>query len=174
MMLSIFLCAHWPPIIFGKTSSGFLPTVLLLLFSHQVTSDCLQPHELKHSRLPCPSLSPRVCSNSRPLSQWCYLTILCCPLLLLPSIFSNIRVFSSELVLHIRWPKYWSFSFSISLLPMNIQGWFPLGLTGLLSLLSKGLSSVFSNTTMRKHQFFGSQPSLWSNSYIRTWLLEKP
>ena len=100
--------------------------------------------------------------------------ILCCPILLSPSIFPSIRGFSNELALHIRWPKYWSFSFSISLLPMNIQGWFPLGLTDLISLLSKGLSRVFSNTTMRKHQLFGSQPSLWSNSHICTWLLEKP
>ena len=83
--------------------------------------------------------------------------ILCCPLLLLPSIFPSIRVFSNELVLCIRWPKFWSFSFR-SVLPMNIQGRFPLGLTGLISLQSKGLSRVF-NTTVQKHQFFGAQPS---------------
>ena len=71
--------------------------------------------------------------------------ILCCPLLLLPSIFPSIRVFSNELALHIRWPKYWSFNFSISP-PMNIQGWFPLGLTSLISVQPKGLSWVFSNT----------------------------
>ena len=63
---------------------------------------------------------------------------------------------------------------SVSVLPMNIQGWFPLGLTGLIALLSKGLSRVFSSTTVQKHQFFGTQPSLCSNSHIRTWLLEKP
>ena len=97
--------------------------------------------------------------------------ILCHPLFFLPSIFPSIRVFSSELVLCIRWPKYWSFSFS---LPMNIQDWFPLGLTGLISLQSKGLSRVFSNTTAPKHWFFGIQPSLWSNSHIHAWLLEKP
>ena len=97
----------------------------------------------------------------------------CCPLLLLPSIFSSIRVFSSELVFHIRWPNYWSFSFSIS--PCNeYSGLISLGLTGLISLQSKGFSRVFSNTTIRKHQFFSAQPSLWSNSYIHTWLLEKP
>ena len=79
--------------------------------------------------------------------------ILCCPLLL-PSIFPSIRVFSSESVLHIRWPKYWSFR--TSSLPMSIQGWFPLGLTGLISLQPKGLSRVFSNTTIQKHQFFGA------------------
>ena len=79
--------------------------------------------------------------------------ILCRPLLLLPSIFPSIRVISNESVLPIRWPKYWS-SASASVLPMNIQDWFPLGLTGLISLQSKGLSRVFSNTTVQKHQFF--------------------
>ena len=83
--------------------------------------------------------------------------ILCCPFLLLPSIFPSIRVFSKMSVLCIRWPKYQSFSFSIS--PSNeIQDWFPLGLTGLISLQSKGLSRIFSNTTVQKHQFFGIQP----------------
>ena len=96
-----------------------------------------------------------------------YLT-LCHSLLLLPSIFPIIRVFSNKSALLIRWPKYWSFSFSIS-----IQGWFPLGWTVLIFLQSKGLSRVF-RTTVQKHWFFGSQPSLWSNSHIHTWLLEKP
>ena len=85
--------------------------------------------------------------------------ILCRPLLLPPSIFPRIRVFSNESVLHIRWPKYWSFSFSIS--PSNeYSGLFPLGWTGWISLLSKGLSRVFSNTTLQKHQFFSAQLSL--------------
>ena len=97
--------------------------------------------------------------------------IFCHPLLLLPSIFPSIRVFSNASALHIRWPKYWS---SASVLPMNIQGWFPLGLTGLISLLSKGLSRVLSSTTIWKHQFFGAQPSSQSNSHIPTWPLEKP
>ena len=79
--------------------------------------------------------------------------ILCCTFLLLPSVFPSIRVFSNKSALCIRWPKYWSFSFSI--LPMTIQEWFPLGWTGLISLQSKGLSRVFSNTTVQKHQFFG-------------------
>ena len=82
--------------------------------------------------------------------------ILCLPLLLLPLIFPRIRVFSNELALHIRWPKYWSFS---SVLPMNSQGWFPLGLTGSISLMSKGLSRVFSSITIQKHQFFSTQTS---------------
>ena len=97
---------------------------------------------------------------------------LCHPLLL-PSIFPSIRVFSNESVLCIRRPEYWSFSFS-TVLAMNIQDWFPLGLTGLISLLSKGLSRVFSNITVQKHQFFSAQLSLYSNSHIHTWLLEKP
>ena len=92
---------------------------------------------------------------------------LCCPLLLPPSIFPSIRVFSSELALPIRWQKYWSFSFSIS--PLNeYSGQIPLELTGLISLQSKGLSRVFSNTTVQKHQFFCTQLSLLSNSHIHT------
>ena len=97
--------------------------------------------------------------------------IFCHPLLLLPSIFPSIRVFSNESVLCIRWPKYWSFSASASVLSMNIQDWFPLRLTGWISLQSKGLSRVFSNTTIQKHQFFSAQLSLQSNSHIHMWLL---
>ena len=84
--------------------------------------------------------------------------ILCHPFLFLPSIFPRIRVFSNESVLHIMWPKYWSFSFSISPSSVYIQDWFPLGLTCLTSLLSQGLLRVFSNTTVQKHQLFGAQP----------------
>ena len=98
---------------------------------------------------------------------------LCRPLLLLPSVFPSIRIFSNESVLCIRWPKQWSFS-STSVLPMNIQDWFPLGLSNWISLQSKEVSTVFYSTTVQKHQFFGTQPSLWSNSHIHTWLLEKP
>ena len=100
--------------------------------------------------------------------------ILCHLFLFLPSIFPSIRVFSNELTLHIRWPKNWSFSFSTS--PSNEYSGliYLLGLIGLISLLFKGLSRVFSSTTVWKHQFLGTQPSLWSNSHIHTWLLEKP
>ena len=95
----------------------------------------------------------------------------CHPLLLLPSIFPSIRVFSGESTLLIRWPKYWSFSIS----PSNeYSGLFPLGWTGWISLQSKGLSRVFSNTTVQKHQLFSAQLSLWSNSHIHTSLLKKP
>ena len=98
--------------------------------------------------------------------------ILCHPLILLPSIFPNIRVFSNETALRIRWPKYWS-SASASVLPMKTQDWPLLGWTGWISLQSKGLSRVFSNTTVQKHQFFCTQLSLKSNSHIHTWPLGK-
>ena len=93
--------------------------------------------------------------------------ILCHPFLLLPSIFPSIRVFSNESVLHIRWPKYWSFSFSISA-SNQYSGLIPLGLIGLISLQSKGLSRVFSTTTVQKRQFFCTQLSSQSNSHIHT------
>ena len=96
----------------------------------------------------------------------------CRPILLLPSIFPSIRVFFNESVLHIRWPKYWSFSFSISP-SVNIQDWFPLGLTGLISLQSEGLSRVFANVIVQKHQFFSAQLSLWSNSHCFVPLLPR-
>ena len=99
--------------------------------------------------------------------------ILCCPLFLLPSIFSSIRVFSNESALHSGGQSIGA-SASASVLPINIQGWFPLGLTGLISLLSKELSRVFSRTTIQTHHFFSVQSSLWSNSHIHTWLMEKP
>ena len=111
--------------------------------------------------LPCPSPTPGACSNSCPSSWWHHPTISssCHPLLFLPSIFPSIRVFSNESALHMRWSKYWSFSFSISP-SLNIQDWFPLGWTGWISLQSKGLPSIFFNTTVGKYQFFGAQLSL--------------
>ena len=123
-------------------------------FSRSVVSDSLRPHELQCARPSCPSpvrssLKLTSIESVMPSNH----LILCCPLLLLPAIFPSIRVFSNESVLHIRWPKYWSFSFSI-VLPMNIQDWFLLGLTGLISLLSKGLLRVLSSTTVQKHLFF--------------------
>ena len=112
---------------------------------------------------------PHVCWAVMPSNH----LILCHPLFLPPSIFPSIKVFSDESVLWIWWPKYWSFSFSM-VLPMNIQDWFPLEWTGWISLLSKGLSKVFSNTTVQKHQFFGTQLSSQANSHIHSWPLEKP
>ena len=144
-------------------------------FRHSVMSDSLRPHELQHARPFCPSPSPRVRSDSRPSSQWCH-----------PAISSSVIPFSS---CPQSFPASGSFpmsqffasggqsigvSASASVRPMNIQGWFLLGLTGLISLQSKGLLRVFSSTTIQKHQFFGAQPSLWSNSYLCTWLLGKP
>ena len=122
-------------------------------------SDSLQPHGLQHTRPPCPSPTPGACSNS-PFIELVTPSnhlILCRPLLP-SSIFPSIRVFSNESALHIRWPKYWSFSFSIT--PSNGSPNLLLGWTGWISLQSKGFSRVFSNTTVQKHQFFGTQLSL--------------
>ena len=142
-------------------------------FSHSVMSDSLQPHGLQHPRLPCPSPTPRACSNSCPSIQWCH-----------PTISSSVVPLSSHLQ---SFPASGYFpmsqfftsggqsigvSASASVLPKNIQDWFPLGLTDWISLQFKGLSRVFSNTTNQKHQFFSVQPSLWSNSHMHTWLLE--
>ena len=146
----------------------------MLLFHCSVMSNSLQPHGLQQARLPCLLLSPGVCSNSCSLSRWCY-----------PTISSSVTPFSSCLQ---SFPATGSFqmswlftsggqstgaSASASVLPVYIQGWFPLGLTSLISCESKGLSRGFSST-IHKHQFFSTQPSLWSNSHICTWLLEKP
>ena len=127
-------------------------------------SDSLQSHGLQHSRLPCPSLSSRICSNSCSLMLSKHL-ILHYLLLPLPSIFPTIKVFSNELALCIRWPKYWSFSFSIS--PSNEYSGLISFRIDWLNLLTVqgGLSRDFSNTTVRKYQFFSTQPSLWFNSY---------
>ena len=138
-------------------------------------SKSLGPHGLQHTRLSCPSLSPRACSNSCPLSEWCHPTIsfsvgpssFCPPSFPASGSFPMCRLFTSG-------SQSIGVSSSTSVLPMNIQDWFPLGLTGWISLQSKGLSRVFSNTTTQRHQFFGAQPSLWSNSHIYIWLLEKP
>ena len=141
----------------------------LLLFSPLVVSNSLRPHGLQHTRLPCPSLSPRACSNSCPMSQWCHLTIL-----------SSVIPFSAYLLSFLASRSFLmsrllasggqSIGALASVLPMNIQGLFALGWTGWISLQSKGLSRAFSNTTVRKHQFLGAQLSLcfWSFFY-RNW-----
>ena len=163
------------PSALGNYHSTLSLWVWQLLFCRSVVSDSLWPHGLKHDRLPCPSPTPRACSNSCPLSQWCH-----------PTISSSVIPFSS---CPQSFPASGSFpisqvfvsdrqsigvSASPSVLPMNIQGWFPLGWTGWISLQSKGLSRVFSNTSVQKHQFLDTEPSLWSNSHICSWLLEKP
>ena len=138
--------------------------------NHSVESDSLRPHGLHHARLPYPSPTPGACTNSCPLSLWCH-----------PNISSSDISFSSCLQ---SFPASGSFPISqfftscgqnigasASALPRNIQAWFP---SGLISLLSTGLSRVFSNTTVQKHQFFSAQLALSSNSHIHTWLQEKP
>ena len=129
-------------------------------FSCSVMSDSLRRRGLQHARLPYPSPTPKVYSNSCPLSRWCHPTISSCPpLLLSPSIFPSIGVFPNESVLRTRWPKYWSCSFSIS--PSNEHpGLISFRMTGWISMKSKGLSRVFSNSTVQKHQFFSTQLSL--------------
>ena len=111
-------------------------------------------------------------THIRWVSDAIYL-ILCCPFLLLPSILPSNRLFSNESTVRTSGGQSIGVSASASVFPMNIQDWFPLGLTGLISLQSKRLSRVFSSTTIWKHQFFSTQPFLWSNSHICTWLLEK-
>ena len=144
-------------------------------FSHSVVSDSLWPHESQHARPPCPSPTPGVYPDSCPSSRWCH-----------PAISSSVVPFSSC-------PQYlpasgcfpvsqlftWggqstAISASASFLPMNTQDWSPSGWTGWISLQSKGLSRVFSNTTVQMHQFFSTQLSSQSNSHIHTWPLEKP
>ena len=144
-------------------------------FSRSVVSDSLRSHELQHARPPCPSPSPRVHSNSRPLNWWCHSAIsssvipfTSCPQSL-PALesFPMSQLFAwggqSTGVSALAW-----------FLPKKFQEWFPSEWTGGISLQSKGLSRVFSNTTVQKHQFFGVQLSSQSNSHIHTWLLEKP
>ena len=158
----------------SPSNAGRVPAITVQ-FSRSILSDSLRPHRQQHARLPCPLPTPRACSNSGPLSQWRH-----------PTISSSVVPFSSYLQ---SFPTSGSFpmsqlfasggqsigaSISASVLPMNIQDWFPLGLTSLIALQSKGLSKVFSNTTVQKHQFFGVQLSLWSNYHIHIWLLKKP
>ena len=161
-----------------------LTIVYYILFNHlssvqfsSVAQSCptLWPHDLQHARPPYPSPSPGVRSNSRPLSRWCH-----------PAISSSVVPFSScpqSLPASGSFPKSQLFAWGgqsigvsafTSVLPMNTQDWSPLEWTGWISLQSKGLSRVFSNTTVQKHQFFGAQLSSQSNSHIHTWLLEKP
>ena len=144
-------------------------------FSCSVMSDSLQPHESQHTRPPCPSPTPGVHSNSHPSSQWCH-----------PAISSSVLPFSScpqalpasrsfPMSQHFTWgSQSIGVSASASFLPMNTQDWSTLEWTGWTSLQSKGLSWVFSNTTVQKHQFFGAQLSSQFNSHIHTWPQEKP
>ena len=150
-------------------------SILWIQFSCSVVSDSLRPHESQHARPPCPSQTPGVYSNSCPSSRWCH-----------PAISSSVVPFSScpqSLPASRSFPMSQLFpwggqiigvSASASVLPMNTQGWSPLELTGWISLQSKGLSRVFSNTTVQKNLFFSTQLSSQSNSHIHTWPLAKP
>ena len=144
-------------------------------FSCSVVFDSLRPHESQHGRPPCPSVTPGFHSNSCPLSRWCH-----------KAISSSVIPFSScpqSLPASESFPMSQLFAWSgqsigvsalASVLPKNTQDWFPLEWTGWISLQSKGLSRVFSNTTVQKHQFFGAQLSSPTNSHVHTWPLEKP
>ena len=144
-------------------------------FSHSVVSDSLCPHEPQQTTPPCPSPTPGVYPNSCPLSWWCYPTI-SSSVIPFSSCPQSLQVSGSFQVsqLFVSGGQSIGVSASTSVLPMNTQDWPPLGWTGWISLQSKGLSRVFSNTTVQKHQFFSTQVSLESNSHIHTWPLEKP
>ena len=157
----------------GMVSRRILLTTSSVQFSHSVVCSSLRPHGLQHARLSCPPPTPGTCSNSCPWSRWCH-----------SAISSSVVSFSSHLQ---SFPASGSFLMSqffasggqsnrpsASAVSMNIQDWSPLGWTGWISLQSKGLSRAFSNTTVQNHQFLSAQLFLWSNSHIRTWLLEKP
>ena len=128
------------------------------------------PHGLRHTRLPCPSLSPRVGPRSCLLNWGCHPTVSALFSFCLQSFPASGSFPRSQL----SGGQNIGASALASVLPKRIQGWFPLGLTGFISLLSRGLSKVFSSTAIWKYQFFGAQPSLWSSSHICTWLLERP
>ena len=174
-VISGLLPCFLPCLTMGWTHWFQWPFSSSVQLSHSVMSDSLRPHEPQHARPPCPSPTPRVHPNPCPLSWWYH-----------PTISSSVIPFSS---CPQSFPASGSFpmsqlfashgqsigiSASTSVLPMNTQDWSPLGWTGWISLQSKGLSSIFSSTTVQKHQFFSTQLSSWSNSHIHTWLLEKP
>ena len=149
------------------------PSVSSAQFSRSIVSNSLRPHESQHTRPPCPSPNPGD-PNPCPLSRWCYPTISSslipfspCPHSFPASgSFQMNQLFASD-------GQSIGVSASASVPPLNSQDWSPSGWTGWISLQSKGLSRVFSNTTVQKHQFFGAKHSLQSNSHIHTWLLEK-
>ena len=158
-----------------KTFLEFFKYKFSVQFSHSVVSDSLRPRESQHARPPCPSSSPRVHSDSRPASPWCH-----------PTISSSVVPFSScpqPLPASEFFPMSQFFAWGgqstgvsalASFLTEKSQGWSPSKWTGWISLQSKGLSRVFSNTTVQKQRFFGAQLSSQSNSHIHTWPLEKP
>ena len=146
-----------------------------VLFSRSIVSDFLWPHELQYTRPPCPSSTPGVYPNPYPSSRWCHTTISSSvvPFSSCPQSFPASGSFQMS-QLFASGGQTIGVSASTSVLPMNTQDWSLLGWTGWISLQSKGLSRVFSNTTVQKHQFFGAQLSLCFNSHIHSWLFEKP
>ena len=153
MLSNIHTIGKYPHTLFWVISS--------VQFSHSVMSNSLRPHELKHTRPPCPSPTPRVYPNPCPLSWWCHPTILSSvvPFSFCPQSFPASESFQMS-QLFTSGGHSIGVSASVPVLPMNTQEWSPLGWTGWISLQSKGLSRVFSNTTVQKHQFFGTQLSL--------------
>ena len=163
------MSCHW---FAGTQKEPWWSVFIYLLFSHSVVSDSVASRTAAHQV----SLSFIISQNLLKLMSIKLVMpsnhlVLRPRLLLLPSIFPSIRVFSNESLFTSGIQSTWA---SASVLPINIQGWFPLGWTGWISLQSKGLSRVISSTTVQKHQLFSSQYSLWSSSHIHTWLLEKP
>ena len=154
------------PWLYNWLGNRILAWRALLSFSHSVVSDSLRPHGLQHAMLPCPWPTPGAYSDSCPLSRWYHLTISSSSVIPFSSCLQSIPVSGFFLVSQFFVSGGQSIGASELVLPMNIQGWFPLELTGWISLQSKGLSRVFSKTTVQKHQFFGAQPSLWSYSHI--------
>ena len=175
----------WGNILFDDCiSKGWLPGLqerhaslvkLAVQFSHSVVSSSLQPHGLQHTRLPCPSPISGACSNSRPLSRWCHTTVSSFVILIssCPQSFPASGSFPTSQFFTAGGQRIGASA--SALVPSDgYSGLIAFRQTGLISLQSKGLSRVFSNTTVQKHQFFGAQLSLLSNSRIHTWLLEKP
>ena len=158
------LCFHcsrgksWTP---GQRTKILQAPISSVQFSHSVVSDSLRPHEPQHARPPCPSPTPGVYPNSCPLSQWCHSTISSSivPFSSYPQSFPASGSFQMS-QLFVSGGQSTGVSASTSVLPMNTQDWSPLGWTGWISLQSKGLSRVFSNITVQKHQLFGTQLSL--------------
>ena len=166
-MFHVHLRKNWNPLYLGDMPWS-------VQFSHSVLSDSLWPHEPQHTRPPCPSLTPGVYPNPCPSSGWCHPTIsssvvpFSCPQSFPASgSFPTSQLFSSD-------GQSVGISASTSVLSMNTQEWSALVWTGWISLQSKELSRVFSNTAVQKHQFFSTQLSLYSNSHIHTWPQEKP
>ena len=173
--MELRICVSSPSLFIAAGYFFLVKLIASVQFSCSVVSDSLRPHKLQHARPPCPSPTPGVHSNSRPLSQWCH-----------PAISSSVVPFSSctqSLPASGSFPMSQLFAWGgqsigvsalASFVPMNTQDWSPLGWTGWISLQSKGLSRVFSNIIVQKHQFFGAQLSSQSNSHIHTWPQRKP